>query len=65
MFVEPPNGSGPVTLGEVYRAVLRVEAGLNEHKRGHETNARWVITTVVAVGAALVALVQAARTIPS
>ncbi len=47
----PILGAGPVTLGEVYRLLLTVRAELKEHTKGHDMNARWFATTLIAVGA--------------
>lgn len=55
-----------VTLGEVNRNVLRLEAAFNgwtqSHERGHETNARWLVTTGLSLVAAIVAIWAAVGT---
>jgi hypothetical protein len=65
-MIEQPNGDPTVrvTLGEVYRAVLRVEAGLNKHEDGHDTHARWQITTGIALIGLVVALVKLLGSLP-
>jgi hypothetical protein len=59
-MIEQPNGdpTTKVTLGEVYRAVLRVEKALDRHEEGHDTNARWQVTTLIAVGGLVLALIK-------
>ena len=44
------NGSEPmrVTLGEVYRAVLRVESRQKEHEINHTSERNWLVTTIIA-----------------
>jgi hypothetical protein len=63
--LEPVNGDGSmrVTLGEVNRNILALRGDFQKwterHEDGHETNARWMVTSIISIGGMVVAIIAA------